>query len=132
VGQWFSQLNEPRLLREKFVPAMRGQTWTEDAIRADMVTQFDPASGVLSGIEKIRAAFVKRDEIAWVGTHRHAPDGNQSYIPSYFFVYAIDLRPGVSELRLPKDERIRILAMSLTREQWRLRPAVALYAPDLP
>jgi alpha-mannosidase len=132
VGQWFSQLNEPRLLREKFVPAMRGQTWTEDAIRADMVTQFDPASGVLSGIEKIRPAFVKRDEIAWVGTHRHAPDGNQIYIPSYFFVYAIDLPAGVSELQLPKDERIRILAMSLTREPSRLRPAVALYAPDLP
>jgi alpha-mannosidase len=132
VGQWFSQLNEPRLLREKFVPAMRGQTWTEDAIRADMVTQFDPATGVLSGIEKIRPAFVKRDEIAWVGTHRHAPDGNQIYTPSYFFVYAIDLPPGASELQLPKDERIRILAMSLTREPWRLRPAVALYAPDLP
>ena len=76
---------------------MRGQTWTEDAIRADMVTQFDPATGVLSGIEKIRAAFVKRDEIAWLGTHRHAPDGNQIYIPSYFFVYAIDLPRGVSE-----------------------------------
>jgi alpha-mannosidase len=132
VGQWFSQLNEPRLLREKFVPAMRGQTWTEDAIRADMVTQFDPATGVLSGIEKIRPAFVKRDEIAWVGTHRHAPDGNQIYIPSYFFVYAIDLAAGVSELHFPKDERIRILAMSLAREPGRLRPAVALYAPDLP
>jgi len=132
VGQWFSQLNEPRLLREKFVPAMRGQTWTEDAIRADMVTQFDPATGVLSGIEKIRPAFVKRDEIAWVGTHRHAPDANQIYIPSYIFVYAIDLPAGVNELQLPKDERIRILAMSLAREPWRLRPAVALYAPDLP
>ena len=132
VGQWFSQLNEPRLLRERFVPAMRGQTWTEDAIRADMVTQFDPATGVLSGIEKIRPAFVKRDEIAWVGTHRHAPDANQIYIPSYIFVYAIDLPAGVSELQLPKDERIRIFAMSLAREPRHLRPAVALYAPDLP
>src|SRR6185503_4220433 len=38
VGQWFSQLKEPRLLREVFTPAMRGQTWTEDAIREDLVT----------------------------------------------------------------------------------------------
>ncbi len=132
VGQWFSQLNEPRLLREKVVPTMRGQTWTEDAIRADMVTQFDPATGALSGIEKIRPAFVKRDEIAWVGTHRHAPDANQIYIQSYIFVYAIDLPAGVSEVQLPKDERIRILAMSLARERGGLRPAVKLYASDLP
>ncbi|HEX6730546.1 MAG TPA: glycoside hydrolase family 38 C-terminal domain-containing protein, partial [Pyrinomonadaceae bacterium] len=132
VGQWFSQLDEPRLLREKVVPAMRGQTWTEDAIRADMVTQFDPATGLLSGIEKIRPAFVKRDEIAWVGTHRHAPDANQIYIQSYIFVYAIDLRVGVNAVQLPKDERIRILALSVAREPPRLRPAVMLYAPDLP
>lgn len=132
VGQWFSQLNEPRLLREKVMPAMRGQTWTEDAIRADMVTQFDPATGALSGIEKIRPAFVKRDEIAWVGTHRHAPDANQIYIQSYIFVYAIDLPAGVRDVQLPKDERIRILAMSLARERGGLRPAVKLYASDLP
>jgi alpha-mannosidase len=132
VGQWFSQLNEPRLLREKVVPAMRGQTWTEEAIQADMVTQFDPATGALTGIEKIRPAFVKRDEIAWVGTHRHTPEGNQIYIQSYIFVYAIDLGAGVNEVQLPKDERIRILAMSVAREPRRLRPAVMLYAPDLP
>jgi alpha-mannosidase len=132
VGQWFSQLNEPRLLRERVVPAMRGQTWTEEAIRADMVTQFDPATGALRGIENIRPAFVKRDEIAWVGTHRHAPDANQIYVQSYIFVYAIDLRAGVNEVQLPKDERIRILAMSVAREPRGLRPAVVLYASDLP
>jgi alpha-mannosidase len=131
VGQWFSPLREPRLLREVFVPSMRGQTWTQDAIRTDLVTTFDPNTGALNGIDEIRPAFVKRDEIAWVGTHRHAPDGNQVYIQSYVFAYAIDLPPGATEVRLPNDERIRILAMTVAREPQRLWPAIALYAPDL-
>ncbi|MGH9967452.1 MAG: alpha-mannosidase [Pyrinomonadaceae bacterium] len=132
VGQWFSTLKEPRLLREEFVPSMRGQTWTQGAIQADLVTEFDPATGALSGIEEIRPAFVKRDEIAWVGTHRHAPEGNQIYIQSYVFAYAIDLPAGATEFRLPQDERVRILAVTAAREPQRLWPAVALYAPDLP
>jgi alpha-mannosidase len=131
VGQWFSQLKEPRLLREVFTPAMRGQTWTEEAIREDMVTQFDPASGVLSGIENIKPAFVKRDEIAWVGTHRHGPEGNQIYIQSYVFAYPIDLPAGATEIRLPNDERIRILAMTVGRLPQTSWPAVTLYAPDI-
>ena len=131
VGQWFSALKEPRLLREVFTPAMSGQTWTQEAIRDDMVTRFDPATGTLSGIEDIRPAFVKRDEIAWVGTHRHGPEGNQIYIQSYVFAYAIDLPPGATEIRLPTDERIRILAVTVAREPQRSWPATPLYAPDI-
>jgi alpha-mannosidase len=132
VGQWFSQLKEPRLLREVFTPAMRGQTWTEDAIRDDLVTQFDPGTGALNGIENIRPAFVKRDEIAWVGTHRHGPEGNQPYIASYVFAYVIDLPKGAREVRLPNDDRIRILAMTAVSEPARAWPTTALYASDLP
>ena len=39
--------------------------------------QWDPRPGAVSGIDQIRPGFVKRDEIAWIGTHRHAPEGNQ-------------------------------------------------------
>ena len=68
----------------------KGQTWTADAIDQDLVVQYDPTSGVLQGIDQIRRGFVKRDEIAWVGTHRHGRDGNQPHIASYIFAYAID------------------------------------------
>src|SRR5215813_497224 len=133
VGQWDSRLKEPRQLREVSVaPMTRGQTWTADAIDQDLVVQYDVSSGVLKGIDQIRRGFIKRDEIAWIGTHRHGPQGNQPYIASYLFAYRIDLPPGARELRLPNDSRIRILAITVAREPFRLWPASPLYASDLP
>jgi alpha-mannosidase len=132
VGRWHTPLKDTRLFREVYVPPMRGQSWTQDAIQADLVVGVDPASGVIQGIDQIRPGFVKRDEIAWVGTHRHAPDGNQPYIPTYLFAYAIPLLPGARSVQLPGNDRLRILAMTVARQPERLRPAGALYAADLP
>lgn len=132
VGQWYSQLKSPHMLQESFIPELTGQTWTENAIRGEMVTQFDPATGVLSGIDQIRPAFLKRDEIAWVGTHRHSPAGDQVYVPSYLFGYIIDLPPGAREITLPDDGRLRILAISAFRDRYAAWPTLPLYANDLP
>jgi alpha-mannosidase len=133
VGQWDSRLKEPRQLREVSVaPMTPGQTWTAAAINQDLVVQYDVASGVVKGIDQIRRGFVKRDEIAWVGTHRHDPTGNQPYIGSYLFLYAIDLPLGTRELRLPDDSRIRIMAITIAREPFHLWPATTLYSADLP
>jgi alpha-mannosidase len=133
VGQWDSRLKEPRQLREVSVaPMTRGQTWTADAIDQDLVVQYEPESGVVKGIDQIRRGFVKREEIAWVGAHRHDRSGNQPYIASYLFLYRIDLSPGARELRLPKDNRIRIMAITVAREPFHLWPATPLYSSDLP
>jgi alpha-mannosidase len=133
IGQWDSRLKEPRQLREVYVaPMTRGQSWTADAIQNDLVVSYDPATGSVSGIDQIRPGFVKRDEVAWVGTHRHGPDGNQPYIASYIFAYAIDLPPGTREVRLPNDPRIRIFAMTAARVPYHFWPARALYSSDLP
>jgi alpha-mannosidase len=132
IGQWDSRLKEPRQLREVYVaPMTRGQSWTAEAIQNDLVVGYDPATGNVSGIDQLRRGFVKRDEVAWVGTHRHSPDGNQPYIASYIFVYAIDLPPGAREVRLPNDPRIRIFAMTVAREPYHLWPVTALYSSDL-
>jgi alpha-mannosidase len=138
VGQWDSRLKEPRQLREVYVAPMTPRrvqsaetAWTADAIQADLVVSYDPATGKVNGIDQIRPGFLKRDEIAWVGTHRHAPEGNQPYIPTYLFLYQINLPVGVRELRLPNNERVRILAMTAVREPFRVWPATVLYASDL-
>jgi alpha-mannosidase len=131
VGQWDSRLKEPDLLRSVRVPQMRGQSWTPEAIQADLVVQWEAATGAVSGMDEIRPGFVKRSEIAWVGTHRHAPEGNQSYIPTYLFAYALDLPPGARELLLSNQERIRILAISVAQADPTVRPAARLYAADL-
>jgi len=96
-----------------------------------MVVKWDPQTGAVSGIDQIRPGFVKREEIAWVGTHRHAPDGNQPYIPTYIFVYAIDLPAGARGVTLPDNAKIRILAMTAVADVYRIRPAGLLYASDL-
>ena len=136
VGQWDSRLKEPSALREPFVPAPRGQqnlstTPSQQEIRAGLVVQWNPATGEVTGIENIRPGFVKRDEIAWVGTHRHQPNGNQIYVASYVFAYAIDLPAGAREIRLPSNPNLRILAATAAREPRAVRPASVLYAPEL-
>jgi alpha-mannosidase len=132
IGQWFSTIKTERMLREIVVPDMLRQTWTERAIADDMVTTFEPKTGAVSGIDQIRPAFVKPDEIAWIGTHRHEPGGNQIYIPSYVFLYGFDLPPGATTVRLPANPRIRIVAVTAVREPAAAVPAGALYMPPIP
>jgi len=97
-----------------------------------MNIEFDPATGIVTGIDRIRRGFVKREEIAWVGTHRHSPEGNQIYIPSYVFAYGVGLPPGATEVRLPSNERVRIFAITAVRGPLPVIPAGELYAVDLP
>jgi alpha-mannosidase len=132
VGSWYTPLKDARLFREVVVPPMRGQSWTQDAIQADLVVGVNPANGMVQGIDQIRSGYAKRDEIAWVGTHRHAPGGNQPYLPTYLFTYTLALPPGARSVQLPSSDRLRILAMTVARQPERLRPAGALYAADLP
>jgi alpha-mannosidase len=137
VGQWWSRLKEPSALWEPFVPAVHeGQTVptvpSQREIQDGLVVRWDPQTGVVSGIDQLRPAFLKRDEIAWVGSHRHAPDGNEVYVASYLFLYGIDLPAGTREVRLPSDKRLRILAASVAREPTPVRPAGAIYLADFP
>jgi alpha-mannosidase len=131
IGQWNSRLTDEELRQEVHVAPTKDQSWTLDAIQEKMVTRFDPATGAVSGIEKIRPGF-KRDEVAWVGTHRHSSKGNEPYILTYIFKYAIDLPAGARAVVLPKDDRIRIFAMTVADDSTgRTRPAGLLYAPEL-
>jgi hypothetical protein len=97
-----------------------------------MVTTFDPTTGAVAGIDQIRPAFVKTEEIAWVGTHRHEPAGTQIYIPSYVFMYGFDVPADATALRLPANRQLRILAVTAVNEPAPLAPARVLYMPEIP
>jgi alpha-mannosidase len=127
VGQWWSRLKDiAPSLQEPFAVANGG------GANAGLVVQYDQRTGVVTGIDQIRPAFVKRDEIAWIGTHRHDPNSNEPYVSSYIFKYAIDLPAGVRELKLPNDPRLRVFAVSVGTEPHAFSPAGILYVPDLP
>jgi alpha-mannosidase len=134
VGQWNSRVVDDRLLRTVYVtPEYKNQSWTLEAINNLTVTRFDQATKTVSGLDRIRPGFVKRAEVAWVGTHRHAPAGNQPYVLSYVFAYTLEVPKGATAIRLPANDRVRILAMTAVQETAaKLTPAQTLYAPELP
>jgi alpha-mannosidase len=72
--------------------------------------------------------YIKRADLAWYSSHHHDATGkNVAYSYSYLFSYAIDLPVGVKTLKLPKNDRIRILAISVAEENPELSQAQPLY-----
>jgi len=58
-------------------------------------------------------AYTKRDNIAWYASHCHSPKGNEAYQYSYLYKYEIDLPQGTRNITLPKNESIKIFAISV-------------------
>jgi alpha-mannosidase len=86
--------------------------------RVHMATVFD---GLTPG-------FIKRAPIAWYASHRHdAAGANEPYAYSYLFAYAIDLPRGAKTLTLPSNEKIRVLAATVSNEGQGVIEAQPLY-----
>jgi alpha-mannosidase len=122
VGQWWSRLKD-------IAPSLHEPFAVQNGNNG-LVVDWDPRTGVVSGIDQIHPAFVKRDEIAWIATHRHDPSGNEPYVSAYVFKYAFDLPAGTREIKLPSDSRLRIFAVSVASEPPVTTPAGPLYLPD--
>jgi alpha-mannosidase len=134
IGQWDSRLKSPSALREPFVPSRANGTPTLDEVRSGMTVLWDPQTFKIdpATIANITPGFVKRDEIAWIGTHRHSPAGNQTYVMSYLFLYELQVPTGARTVTLPSDGRVRVLAMTAAAGPAHLGPTSMLYSPDLP
>ena len=131
VGQWDSRLASDRLLREVVVPPIEGQSWTSDAIWQDMVVKVD-GTGRLVGAGRMKPGFVRREEVAFVATHRHGRGGNEPYILCTVFKAGVDIPKGATAFVLPASERLRVLAMTLAKQtRDETQPASLLYAPEL-
>ena len=131
IGQWDSRLASDQLLREVVIPQMQGQSWTPDAIWQQMVVKVEPA-GKLAGAAQMKAGFVRRDEVAWVATHRHAPDGNEPYLLCHVFKVGFDIPKGAAAFTLAANERLRVLAMTIAkRTNDETKPGGVWYAPEL-
>ncbi|BCM93634.1 mannosylglycerate hydrolase [Abditibacteriota bacterium] len=92
----------------------------------------DIAEGRVQRIDKLKPAYLKRDRVAWVGTHRHTPQGDALYLFSYLFQYEINVPKGATRLLLPNNPNIRIAAASLAQNTLSdTRAAGALIEPHL-
>lgn len=76
----------------------------------------------------IKPGFIKPAAVAWFASHQHTPEGkNDPYAYSYLFAYPIDLPANAKTITLPDNDKIRILAVSVTDEPGTVAPAQPLY-----
>ena len=119
IGQWDDRIWKTT---EEAIPQRQGAP--APLAGTPVRTRSNPYGEMLG----LRPGFIKRADIAWFSSQRHAADGSaEAYAYSYLFVYAIDVPAGAGTLVLPDNERIRIMAISLADEPWVVTPAHPLY-----
>jgi alpha-mannosidase len=64
-------------------------------------------------VVSIAKAYTKRDNIAWFASHRHTSDANDTYKYSYLYKYEISMPEGTKSVTLPKNEKIKIFAITV-------------------
>ena len=65
----------------------------------------------------LREGYVKPADLAWYASHHHTADGlNEPYQYSYLFAYGMDMGGDAKTLTLPRNEKIRVLAISVAAE----------------
>ncbi len=76
----------------------------------------------------LRPGYVKPATLAWYASHHHTAEGlNEPYQYSYLFMYSLDLPPGAGTLTLPENPAIRILGISVAKEEPAVVPAQPLF-----
>ncbi len=67
---------------------------------------------------RLEPGFVKPAGVAWYASHYHTADGlNQPYQYSYLFGYSIEVPRNTRTLRLPNNDKIRILGRVCGRRE---------------
>ncbi len=109
VGQWDNRIwaDQP--------------TARDDAHVADLkVEHTAPPVGLTPG-------FIKRTPVAWFATHHNTPTVDAYYQYSYLFQNSYDLPPGAKSITLPDNPKIRVFAVSVSREPTAAPAAAPLY-----
>ncbi len=115
-----------------FIGQWDDRTWNEKE------EQLPPRAGAPAGepprVRKmheftgLKPGFIKRTPVAWFASHRHTAEGaNEPYAYSYLYAYSIPLPADARTLTLPDNNKIRILAMTVSDESSETLPAQPLY-----
>ncbi len=80
----------------------------------------------------VTPGYIRQDEVALFTTHLHRPmsgkEGNEPYIYGYIFKYQIELPLGAKEIVLPRNNSIKILALTVALNDHREpKPAQNLF-----
>ena len=100
-----------------FIGQWDDRTWSKSGANDDW--------GEMTGL---KPGFIKRADLAWYSDHHHNSAGeNVPYSYSYLFAYGIDLPPGAKNIKLPDNDKVRVLAISVAQESAEVHPAHPLY-----
>lgn len=78
----------------------------------------------------IESPYSKQDNIAWFASHRHQgyPSKNMTYQYCYLYKYEILLPVGAKSIRLPENDKIKILGMTVSKGYGKaVKPLQPLY-----
>lgn len=76
----------------------------------------------------IKPGYIKRADLGWYCSHHHNAAGeNVPYRYSYLFAYSMDLPTGATSIKLPTNDKVRILAISVADENADVKAAQPLY-----
>jgi len=129
IGQWdnriWKQVPPPPPTPEQLAQQAARQGGAGGAARGGRGGQQGPR--LIDVMDGLTPGFIKPSAVAWFASHRHASDGaNDPYAYSYLYAYAIDVPAGTKVLSLPTNERVRILAITMSDEKAQVRPAQSL------
>lgn len=89
-------------------------TWVQDYVTP--LAQWDNrlrGGRLFETPDMITPAYINRRPVAWYGTHRHTPTGNDPYRFIYVYLLSFDLPSDARQLTLPNNPRLRILAATV-------------------
>ncbi len=132
IGQWDTRTWNEKQYEVPTPPEPAADDHSPRAERARRfrayVKEHGPIMRTIDEYTGLKPGYIKRAPVAWFASHNHADDGsNEAYSYSYLFAYKVDLPPGATDLTLPNNPRIHILAATVADERAPLRAAQPLY-----
>ena len=70
------------------------------------------------------SGYLKKAQVAYVGTHRHSPKCDEPYEFTYMFKFSIDIPKGATYLVLPRNKNVVLFAATLACEKSKLPESV--------
>ena len=71
--------------------------------------------------------FMKRAQVAYVGTHRHSPLQDEPYEYTYMYKVRIDIPKGATQVILPNDPHVVVFAATLADDGEGVTPVTKLF-----
>lgn len=70
-------------------------------------------------VTAIKKPYLKTDNIAWFASHRHLeyPSKNDAYQYCFMYKYEINLPAGAKSITLPQDDRIKVFAITVAKNE---------------